>query len=155
MPRMTADERQAFGWGWRTVIHLHPDDAEKRRSSSHLQLKWELCLASGEAAEVEARHRRFDGTYRWFLCPGRIPLRDESGKVVKWYGTNIDMEKIASRQMGSPRHASETQTFALSSTPFRRCRGRPILTAPSNFSVSAGWALQASLKNRRWGSAGR
>ena len=35
--------------------------------------------------------RRFDGAYRWFLFRAN-PLRDESGKIVKWYGTNIDIE---------------------------------------------------------------
>src|SRR5215510_9634511 len=35
--------------------------------------------------------RRFDGAHRWFLFRAN-PLRDESGKVVKWYGSNIDIE---------------------------------------------------------------
>jgi PAS domain-containing protein len=35
--------------------------------------------------------RRFDGTYRWFLFRAN-PLRDESGNIVKWYGTNVDIE---------------------------------------------------------------
>ncbi len=35
--------------------------------------------------------RRFDGEYRWFLLRAS-PLRDESGKIVKWYGTNTDID---------------------------------------------------------------
>ena len=48
-------------------------------------------MASGEPGEAEARIRRFDGAYRWFLFRAN-PLRDESGKIVKWYGTNMDIE---------------------------------------------------------------
>ena len=35
--------------------------------------------------------RRHDGEYRWFLFRTNA-LRDEEGKIVKWYGTNIDIE---------------------------------------------------------------
>jgi PAS domain S-box-containing protein len=79
---MTADEAQ--GWGWGTSIH--PDDRES------LSQQWQLCLASGTGAEAEARHRRFDGVYRWFLVRAN-PLRDETGNVIKWYGINIDIEE--------------------------------------------------------------
>jgi PAS domain S-box-containing protein len=48
-------------------------------------------LAPGEQRETEARLRRFDGEYRWFLFRAN-PLRDESGGIVKWYGTNIDID---------------------------------------------------------------
>jgi PAS domain S-box-containing protein len=79
---MTAEEAQ--GWGWGTSIH--PDDRE------NLARQWQLCLASGTGAEAEARHRRFDGVYRWFLVRAN-PLHDDSGNVVKWYGINIDIEE--------------------------------------------------------------
>ncbi len=70
-------------WGWREAIH--PDDVNQ------LTDYWRSVVASGEAGEAEARLRRFDGEYRWFLFRA-CPLRDESGKVVKWYGTNTDIE---------------------------------------------------------------
>jgi PAS domain S-box-containing protein len=74
---------QALGWEWQ--IAIHPDDRP------HLLAAWERILASGKAAEVEARLRRFDGAYRWFLFRP-APLYDEAGKVVRWYGTNTDIE---------------------------------------------------------------
>lgn len=74
---------QAAGFGWGDVIH--PDDAGRLFSY------WQDCLASGERVDVEARMRRYDGTYRWFLFRAN-PLRDENGTIVKWYGTNIDIE---------------------------------------------------------------
>ena len=53
--------------------------------------KCQAMLASGKAGEVEARLRRFDGNFRWFLFRGS-PQRDQSGRVVKWHGTNTDLE---------------------------------------------------------------
>jgi PAS domain S-box-containing protein len=77
---MTAE--QAQGWGWAEAIH--PDDRKK------LVEEWESYLASGPV-DTEARIRRFDSSYRWFLIRGN-PLRDESGNILKWYGICIDIE---------------------------------------------------------------
>ena len=52
---------------------------------------WSHLLAAGEPGEEEARLRRFDGEYRWFLFRA-VPIRDEQGAVVRWYGTNTDIE---------------------------------------------------------------
>ena len=78
---ITAEEAQ--GWGWRDAIH--PDDR------AALVEYWQSCLASGTPVETEARMRRFDGTYRWFIFRAN-PLREESGAIVRWYGANIDIE---------------------------------------------------------------
>jgi PAS domain S-box-containing protein len=80
---------QAQGWGWAEAIH--PDDRE------NLVDEWQLCLVSGTPVDTEARTRRFDGSYRWFLIRAN-PLRDESGKIVKWYGTTIDIEDRKQRE---------------------------------------------------------
>ena len=73
----------ARGWGWRAAIH--PEDLEK------LERRWRADLASGQAGSVEGRLRRFDGEYRWFLLRAS-PLRDASGKILRWYGTNTDID---------------------------------------------------------------
>jgi formate hydrogenlyase transcriptional activator len=55
--------------------------------------RWRALLASGEPGEIEARLRRNDGVFRWFLI--RVePLRDESGKIIRWYGTSTDIETL-------------------------------------------------------------
>src|SRR6202521_3321818 len=74
---------QSRDWGWTAAIH--PDDL------SRITDAWQSILVSGEPGETEARLRHFDGAYRWFLFRAN-PLRDESGKIVKWYGTNVDIE---------------------------------------------------------------
>jgi formate hydrogenlyase transcriptional activator len=71
------------GLGWR--VAYHPEDLEQ------LLDKFQALLASGEPGEFEARLRRFDGEYRWFLIRA-VPLRDETGKIVKWYGSSTDIE---------------------------------------------------------------
>jgi formate hydrogenlyase transcriptional activator len=50
-----------------------------------------VALAGGEPLEVEVRRRRADGKYRWYLVR-QVPLRDDKGNVVKWYGTLHDIE---------------------------------------------------------------
>jgi formate hydrogenlyase transcriptional activator len=75
----------ARGWGWETVIH--PEDL------AQLTDKWRADLAAGQAGEVEGRLRRFDGEYRWFLFRYE-PLRDASGSIVNWYGTDTDIEDM-------------------------------------------------------------
>ena len=71
------------GWKWTTAIH--PADVEG------ILKKWRASLASGEPFLHEARVRRADGEYRWMLHH-QIALRDEHGKLVKWYGASIDIE---------------------------------------------------------------
>ncbi len=69
--------------GWPRAFH--PDD--KR---GMLQ-KWSAIRKSGMPGELEARLRRYDGEYRWFLFRAE-PLRDELGNIVKWYGSSTDIE---------------------------------------------------------------
>jgi PAS domain S-box-containing protein len=64
---------------------IYPDDRDL-----HLG-KWRASLATGEAFENEARHRSANGEYRWFLVRA-VPLRDEHGRVFKWYGSLTDIE---------------------------------------------------------------
>src|SRR6516164_6107144 len=78
---MTVEEAQ--GWGWAESIH--PDDRTK------LVEEWQSCLASGTPVDTEARIRRFDSSYRWFLIRGN-PLKGEGGNILKWYGTCVDIE---------------------------------------------------------------
>ena len=70
---------------WDLTAAVHPDDLEG------LAATWGAILASGQSGEFEARLRRFDRLYRWFLF--RVsPLRDEAGNIVRWYGTNTDID---------------------------------------------------------------
>jgi PAS domain S-box-containing protein len=74
---------QGLGWGWMNAFH--PDD--------RLLEEWREALAAGEPFEKEARLRRADGQYRWFLIRA-VPLRDEQRNIVKWYGTTSDIDDL-------------------------------------------------------------
>jgi PAS domain S-box-containing protein len=69
--------------GWPRAFH--PEDKK-----GMLQ-KWSAIRESGVPGELEARLRRFDGEYRWFLFRA-VPLRDELGNIAKWYGSSTDIE---------------------------------------------------------------
>jgi PAS domain S-box-containing protein len=69
--------------GWPRAFH--PDDKK-----GMLQ-KWSAIRESGMRGGLEARLRRFDGEYRWFLFEAE-PMRDEGGSIVKWYGSATDIE---------------------------------------------------------------
>jgi formate hydrogenlyase transcriptional activator len=76
---------ESQGWGWQ--IAIHPEDLPS------LLRKWRELLISGEPGEVEARMRRHDGIFRWFLIRFE-PFRDETGKIAMWYGVSTDIENL-------------------------------------------------------------
>jgi PAS domain S-box-containing protein len=78
---LSLDELQ--GDGWQSM--LHPDDRERVLKA------WHESVESGTPYEQEERHRGADGEYRWFLARG-VPMRNAEGSIVRWYGTNTDIE---------------------------------------------------------------
>src|SRR5215469_6564904 len=74
---------ESHGWGWQAAFH--PKDLPA------LMEKWKGMLVSGEPGEIEARLRRHDGAYRWFLIRAE-PFRDEGGNIIRWYGTSTDID---------------------------------------------------------------
>jgi PAS domain S-box-containing protein len=80
---------ESQGWGWQ--IAIHPEDLPS------LMRRWRELLIAGEPGEIEARMRRHDGIFRWFLIRFE-PFRDETGKVVTWYGVSADIEDLKQSQ---------------------------------------------------------
>lgn len=78
----TADETKSNGW----LDVLYPED---QRESEKL---WNKSLETGRPYEREYRMRRHDGIYRWFLSRA-LPLRDESGVILRWFGTCTDIHE--------------------------------------------------------------
>src|SRR6202048_574975 len=73
---------QGWGRGWMMKAFHHEDRAQE---------EWRAAFAAGQPFEKEVRLRRADGAYRWFLLRA-VPLYDQQGSVVKWYGTSTDIE---------------------------------------------------------------
>ena len=63
-------------------------------------MEWARVVASGDTYDVSFRIRRFDGVYRWFKTRA-VPLRDPAGRILKWFGSNTDIEDfvIAERKL--------------------------------------------------------
>ena len=76
-------QETARGWTYRDTIHS--EDLEPYVK------KWNELSALGVPVEAEARFRRADGEYRWFLVRA-LPVRDENDKIIKWFGTNTDID---------------------------------------------------------------
>src|SRR5438105_3275478 len=74
---------QGKGWGWKVVVH--PDDLDR------LVREWLALVDARKPGELETRIRRYDGEYRWFLIRV-VPQLDAEGNVVRWFGSNTDIE---------------------------------------------------------------
>jgi two-component system CheB/CheR fusion protein len=111
------------GWGWQKVHH--PDHVER------VVAKISACFRSGELWEDTFPLRGKDGEYRWFLSRA-IPIRDASGKIIRWFGTNTDITEqrrleqqkdefisIASHELKTPVSSLKAQTQLLARR-FRR-----------------------------------
>ncbi|MBS1796481.1 MAG: PAS domain-containing protein [Acidobacteria bacterium] len=76
--------KEGLNWGGQGF--LHPEDRERFLG------EWKAILEAGAPLEIEAGLRGRDGDYRRLLIRA-VPLRDETGKIVKWYGLNTDIEE--------------------------------------------------------------
>ncbi|HEX8287621.1 MAG TPA: PAS domain S-box protein [Pyrinomonadaceae bacterium] len=76
-------QEQMFGKGWQDVVH--PDDLPECLE------RWNYSLRTGNYFEVEFRLQRADGTYRWHTARASAG-KDSGGKIVKWFGTNTDID---------------------------------------------------------------
>ena len=88
---------QMQGWGW-TAVH----DPER---VDEVMARWRSCLAAGEPFEMEVPLRGRDGMLRWHLTQA-VPLRDDAGEIVRWFGTNTDIDasrRASARTRGAAR----------------------------------------------------
>ncbi len=76
-------EAEQLGYGW--LLRLHADDRER------VKAEWAAAVGAATPFDIEFRIRRADGVFRWFRTRA-IPLRDPEGRIVKWYGSNTDID---------------------------------------------------------------
>ena len=69
---------------WKELVH--PDDRERVLAA------WQACLATGKTYDIDYRYRHRDGDFRWLRVIA-MPMRDEDGKIVRWYGTSTDIDE--------------------------------------------------------------
>ncbi len=90
----------ANGFGW--LDYVHSDD--KEQAMAH----WLRCVESGTNYEAEYRLRSEDGTYRWFRARA-LPIRDDEGEIVKWYGTCSDIHDSKMLEQSIRENAAELE----------------------------------------------
>lgn len=76
-------QEESSGWGWISAVHA--EDADEARD------RWMQSVATGQPFETEFRLRGQDGVYHWFISRA-IPICDEEGRIVKWFGSATDIE---------------------------------------------------------------
>jgi len=123
------------GWRWTNVIH--PDDVEDVLG------KWRSSVATGRPFEAEARFRRADGEYRLMLLR-KVPLRDEAGSIVKWYGSATDIEdrKRAEDELRKQKELFQKIFENIPVIIAFRGQDRRIETVNPEFERAMGWTLK-------------
>jgi len=109
----------AIGFGW--LDYVHPEDREQ--STTH----WMRCVQSGQAYESEYRLLGADGKYRWFRARA-VPLRDEEGKILKWYGTCSDIHDSKMLEQSIRENAIELERLVENRTAELRRLSSRLLT---------------------------
>jgi PAS domain S-box-containing protein len=113
------------GSRWTAVVH--PEDLQR-----YLE-KFRASMTTGELFEIESRFRRADGQYRWFLTRA-VPLRDSRGKIVRWYGTSIEIEdrKRAEQLQADLAHIRRANTMSQLTASLSHEIKQPIGAAVTN-----------------------
>ena len=88
---------------WDLLSVVHPDDHSRYLG------RWQQAFHSGSNFQGEFRYRRHDHSYRWHLVHG-LPIRDQSGRVIQWFGTATDIHD--QRQAGEQRYRSLVEATA-------------------------------------------
>ena len=125
-----------LGSGWQSIIH--PDDRARFFAT------WGSALSAGESVEIEARVWTAQHDYRWLLVRN-VPLRDSHGRIVKWYGTGIDIEDrkrtedSLRKAQADLAHANRVTTMGELSASLAHEINQPIGAAMTNASTCLRW----------------
>ena|GEM_PF-440103 len=98
---------ETVGGGWKQVVH--PDYFDQ------VTQKYDQCIEQGEVWEDTFPLRKDDGTYRWFLSRA-IPIHDEGGNILRWFGTNTDITVLRQTELAL-RQTAERLDIALKTAP--------------------------------------
>jgi two-component system CheB/CheR fusion protein len=105
------EEAKQLGYGW--LEQLHPEDRER------VKLAWSEAIGAVARFDLDFRIRDRDGAYRWFRSHA-VPIRDMQGKLLKWYGSNTEIDDI---KLQRQRH--ENAKNACVPWPEKKWRDRP------------------------------
>lgn len=118
--------RDLLGAAW--VQYVHPDDR------AAVQAAWQQALTAGHSYVREFRLRGRDGGYRWFLVRARA-MRDAAGRVVKWFGSNTDIDQLKQAQDTAERASHAKDDFLAALSHELRTPLTPVLMTASTLRV--------------------
>ncbi|MBC7973489.1 MAG: PAS domain-containing protein, partial [Myxococcales bacterium] len=100
-------EMGQLGYGW--LEQIHPADRDESSA------RWATAAATGGVFDIQMRIRRSDGVYRWFQTRG-TPVRDDAGRIAKWFGSNTDIQELRDAQVATARLADDLEVRVLART---------------------------------------
>ncbi|MBI3653021.1 MAG: PAS domain S-box protein [Acidobacteria bacterium] len=98
-----------LGYGW--IAQLHPDDRDRALTD------WKHAIETRNIFDSEFRIRRADGVYHWFSTRA-LPLLDEAGQLVKWFGSCTDIQEQRAMRDTLHQQAARMQLLADASQAF-------------------------------------
>ncbi len=127
------------GEGWKPEARIHPDDIEQYTS------KWRASLATGRPFEAEVRVcRASNGEYRWWL-ESAVPLRDEHGNILKWYGFLVDIEdrkraeEALQKAQADLAHVTRVTTMGALTSSIAHEVNQPLAAVVTNANAALRW----------------
>ena len=127
-------DMQGFGF----LKYIHAEDRERVRGA------WREAVAQGTVYDIEARQLRSDGQHCWFLIRS-LPLRDDAGNILKWYGTNTDIddrkhaEQALLRTQTELAHLSRVLTMGELTTLIAHEVNQPLAAVVTNADAALRW----------------
>ena len=122
-----------LGWGW--LARVHPDDSER------LTTNWQAAVKAADILDTEFRVRRHDGIFRWFRTRA-VPICDEAGRPLRWFGNNIDIENLKQAEMNILQLNAELEVRVIERTQELVAANREL----EAFSYSVSHDLRAPLR---------
>jgi PAS domain S-box-containing protein len=135
--RYTGVSLAEFKLKWQDKF-VHPDDV------AVVTRAWARARAAETPFDVVSRHRRADGTYRWFHTLAE-PLRDEAGRILQWFGVDVDVDdrRIAEETLRSTQaklsRASEIAMVAELAASIAHEISQPLAAVVANAHASHRW----------------
>ncbi|MCA1439943.1 PAS domain S-box protein [Ensifer sp. IC4062] len=124
---------------WTPEARFHPDDVEQYRD------RWRVSLATGHPFEAEVRIcRAADGEYRWWF-ESAVPLRDEHGNILKWYGFLVDIEdrkraeEALQKTQAELAHVTRVTTMGALTSSIAHEVNQPLAAVVTNANAALRW----------------
>jgi PAS domain S-box-containing protein len=130
---LTAEDLRQGGWG-----ALHPEEAERVKEA------WRKAQQHGTQFEMEQRIRGRDGRFRRFVCRA-VPIKDEQGRPIEWYGTSTDVEErrqaeeALHKAQAELSHITRVTTMGEFATSIAHEVNQPLAAIVANGSACARW----------------